>query len=75
MDIPDNPNTYTHEYIMQWDTDGVDEWNATRKEKLIRCKECKWWHRDSKNNYGYCKGLRKWETGYCDEAINLENTI
>ena len=58
MDIPEPTGVYTHEYIMQWDTDGVDEWNATRKEKLIRCKNCMKYKPDGTNNCGYCDG--KW---------------
>lgn len=77
MDIHEPKGVYTHEYIMQWDTDGVDEWNATRKEKLVRCRNCmKYKQANDGSPFGYCKGFRKWDTGYCDEAIALpeENT-
>lgn len=69
MNIPDHIGTYTHEFIMQWDTDGTDEWNATRKEKLIRCKDCVHYLRDNTMVDGWCKGKRKYEIGFCDEAI------
>ena len=69
MDIPDNPNAYTHEYIMEWQTDGTDEWNATRKERITRCADCIHWWRDEVMGDGYCKGRHKYATGFCDEAI------
>ena len=69
MDIPDNPNAYTHEHIMQWQTDGADEWNATRKERITRCGDCIHYLRDETGVDGFCRGKRKYETGYCDEAI------
>ena len=33
--------TMTKEVIMQFETDGNEEWNAKRKEELIRCKDCR----------------------------------
>ena len=31
----------TKEVIMQFETDGNEEWNTKRKEELIRCKDCR----------------------------------
>lgn len=67
MDIPDHIGTYTHEFIMEWQTDGTDEWGATRKERITRCGDCLFYLGGTP--YGYCKGRRKYETGFCDEAI------
>lgn len=70
MDIPEHIGTYTHEFIMQWQTDGTDEWNATRKERITRCGDCLFYSQALLGTpYGYCKGRRKYETGFCDEAI------
>lgn len=30
----------TKEVIMQFETDGNEEWNAKKKEELIRCEYC-----------------------------------
>ena len=67
MDIKEPTGVYTREVIMEYMTDGVDHWNLTRKEELIRCKDCKRWKRNPDDGYGYCKGFRKYEDGYCDE--------
>ena len=69
MDIPDHIGTYTHEFIMEWQTDGVDEWGATRKERVTRCKDCVHYLRDKTGVDGFCHGKRKYDTGFCDEAI------
>lgn len=69
MDIPDNPNIYTTEHIIEHTTDGTDEWNATRKERITRCADCIHYLRDATGVDGFCRGKRKYETGYCDEAI------
>ena len=69
MDIPDHIGTYTHEFIMEWQTDGTDEWNATRKERITRCADCIHYLRDATGVDGWCHGKRKYDTGFCDEAI------
>lgn len=71
MDIPDNPNAYTTEHIIEHTTDGTDEWNATREERITRCGDCLFYSQVLLGGtpYGYCKGRRKYETGFCDEAI------
>ena len=43
MALEEQKTGYTREVIMEYTTDGVDHWNLTRKEELIRCKDCKWY--------------------------------
>ena len=69
MDIPEHIGTYTTEHIIEHTTDGVDEWGATRKERITRCADCIHWWKDEVMGDGYCKGRHKYATGFCDEAI------
>lgn len=69
MDIPESIGAYKREVIMEYTTDGTDEWSYTRKEHLTRCRDCIHYIRDATQIDGYCHGKRKYETGYCDEAI------
>ena len=41
MDIPESIGAYKREVIMEYTTDGTDEWSYTRKEHLTRCRDCK----------------------------------
>lgn len=38
---------FAREIIMEYLTDGTDEWALKRKEKLVRCKNCNWWDESS----------------------------
>lgn len=68
MDIPEAIGTYTVEHIIEHTTDGKDEWNAFRKERITRCKDCiHYTPRDDTD--GWCRGRLKWATGFCDEGI------
>lgn len=71
MTFEDNTNAYTIEHIIEHTTDGVDEWNATRKERITRCGDCLFYRQAliGGTPYGYCKGRHKYATGYCDEGI------
>ena len=69
MDIPDHIGTYTTEHIIEHTTDGTDEWNATRKERVTRCADCIHYLGDKTGVDGFCHGKRKYDTGFCDEAI------
>lgn len=71
MDIKEPTGVYTREVIMEYTTDGNEHWNLTRKNELIRCRDCRRWNKEPSDDYGYCRGFRKWDEGYCDEAIRL----
>lgn len=60
----------TKEVILQYETDGDSEWGLTRKEELTRCGDCIFYREALLGTpYGYCRGRRKFDTGYCDEAV------
>ena len=56
MEFKTPTNTYTREVIMEYTTDGTDHWGLTRKEELVRCKDCshqeKYWHADLRRKAG-----------------------
>ena len=70
MAIDEQRQGYTREVIMEYTTDGVDHWNLTRKEELVRCGECIFFMPTGEGTpFGTCRGRRKFDTGYCDEGI------
>ena len=79
---------YRDDYMLGRRNQYREDKNALRQlpsaePEIIRCKDCKWWDKDTKSTYGYCMAMKhgymssNWEIGiyrrykgdfYCADA-------
>lgn len=70
------------EVITTFETDGDSSWRLTRKEKLVRCKNCVKWHPGYTTENGcvikpYCESMNGvWnENDYCSRPEEKQRII
>lgn len=74
MEVETNTSgSWREEYIMSYETNGDDQWDLTKKEKLVRCGSCRYFDPVFSTHLGSCNncvgGPVKKDTDYCSSGL------
>lgn len=74
MEVETNTSgSWREEYIMSYETNGDDQWDLTKKEKIVRCDRCLYFKRKENAQLGVCRRNRyhivKKVDDYCSSGL------